>query len=52
MSKLKPAKEVTLAPVGVFRDAVKVILSNSKLKCDAQLAEFQSSNAKKHEAKK
>ena len=52
MSKLKPAKEVTLAPVGFFRDTVNVIVSNSKPKSDEQLAEFRASNAKKREAKK
>jgi hypothetical protein len=43
---------MALAPVGVFREAVKTILSNSKKKSDEQLAEFQASNAKKREAKK
>ena len=52
MSKTKPIKDVALAPVGVFKDAVKTILSNSKKKSDEQLAEFQASNARKRDAKK
>ena len=52
MPKTKPAKDIVLAPVGVFKDAVKTILSNSKKKSDEQLAEIQASNARKREAKK
>jgi len=52
MSKSKPAKDVTLAPIGVFKDSVKTILSNTKQQSDRQLSEFQASNARKREAKK
>ena len=52
MPKTKPAKDMVLAPVGVFKDAVKAVLSNSKKKSDEQLAEFQASNARNREAKK
>jgi hypothetical protein len=52
MPKTKPAKDIVLAPVAVFKNAVKTILSNSKQKSDAQLSEMQASNAKKRAAKK
>ena len=52
MPKTRPAKNIALAPVEVFKDAVKMILANSKQKSDEQLAAFQASNAKKREAKK
>jgi transposase-like protein len=52
MPKNNSAKDIVLAPVGVFKDAVKAVLSSSKQKSDKQLAEFQASNARKRAAKK
>jgi len=40
MSKTKPTKDVVLAPIGVFKNAVKTILSNSKKKSDEQLGDY------------
>jgi hypothetical protein len=52
MQKTKPAAEIPLVPESEFRDAVKKILSNSKVKSDKDLAKFQASNAAKRETKK
>ena len=38
MPKTEPAKEIVLAPVGVFKNAVKTILFDSEKKSDEQLA--------------
>jgi len=52
MPKTKPAKNIALAPVEIFKNAVQKVLSNSKRQSDEQLAAFQASNARKREAKK
>ena len=52
MGKSRSKTDIVLAPVRVFKNAVKTILSNSKRQSDEQLAEFQASNRKKREAKK
>ena len=46
------ADHVQLIPFDDFKKSVKKILSNTKVKSDRQLDEFQASNLKKREARK
>jgi len=50
--KINPNPADKLAPVQEFKKALLKVFSNSKSESDRQLARFQSSNAKKREAKK
>jgi hypothetical protein len=52
MPKVRPAKDIALAPIGVFKTAVQKVFSNNKKQSDQQMAAFQASNARKREAKK
>jgi len=52
MPKIKPAKDIPLAPAEVFKNAVKHILTNSKKQSDADLAAIQASNAARRENRK
>jgi hypothetical protein len=52
MPKTKQAKEIVLAPIGEFENAVKAVFSNSEQESDKQLAEFLADNRKKRQAKK
>ena len=46
------ADDVPLIPMGDFKKAGKEILPNTKAESDRQLAEFQTSNLRRREAKK
>jgi hypothetical protein len=50
--KHQSAEDVPLIPLGDFKNVVKKVLSVSKQESDKQLAEFQSSNLRKREARK
>jgi hypothetical protein len=50
--KHQAANDVPLVPMDAFKKAVKTVFSNTKKESDRQLAEFQTNNLKKHEAKK
>jgi len=51
-TKHESAHGVPLIPVGDFKKAVGKVLSNTKTESDKQLAEFQTSNLKKRQARK
>jgi len=50
--KHQAADDIPLVPFEDFKTSVKKILSNTKADSDRQLAEFQTSNLRKRQAKK
>ena len=50
--KQQKADAVLLIGMGDFKQAIKKVLSNTKIESDRQMAEFQASNLRKREAKK